>query len=116
MLEERFDQLLLAKGRKEDRDGHEELSRTGRQFTISGLSEAEIMQTLWTFCSTVEQEHASPHSKHLQERCNELLTSSAINRIEDSVYQYGTKTVMSQMCIEVAGVCEHRNLIDRGEL
>ena len=116
MLEERFDELLVSKRSKKSQVEHEELSRTGRQFATSGLSEVEIMQILGSFCSSVEQDHAGPRGKHLQQACTEILTPAAVNSIEDSVFQYGTKTVMSQMCIEVAGVCEHHTLIDRGEL
>lgn len=118
MLEEEFDQLLVAKRKQGggNADNDLELSRTARQFATSGLSEADIMRTLGGFCSSVDEIHDGPSSQHLQSVCTELLTPSAINRIEDSVFQYGTKTVMSKMCIEVAGVCEHRNLVDSGEL
>lgn len=118
MLEEQFDEILASKRRRKHGPGHtdEDLTRTARQIATSGLSEIEIMRILGTFCSSVDKLHAGPRNMHLQEACKELLTPSAINSIEDSVFQYGTKTVMSQMCIEIAGVCEHHTMIDRGEL
>lgn len=118
MLEEQFDELLATKRRRNHGPGQadEDLSRTARQFATSGLSEIEIMRTLGTFCPSVEKLHSGPRNVHLQQACEELLTPSAMNSIEDSVFQYGTKTVMSQMCIEIAGVCEHHTMIDRGEL
>lgn len=119
MLEEQLEERLVAKRKQKHNAGEfddDGLTRTARQFAISGLSEMEIMQTLGTFCASVYELHPGPSGTHLQEACNELLTPSAMNSIEDSIFQYGTKTVMSQMCIEVAGACEHHNLVDRGEL
>jgi hypothetical protein len=122
MLEERFDILLGAKKAEasfEYIDDHGDYHvRQARAFShTSGLSEQEIMHALGHFCSDIHTEKTHEEvTPHLVSTCQQLLTQAVMDRVEETVFQHGTRALMHKLCVEITGVCDHHTLIDRGEL